>query len=91
MVLELPEVTWARDLRSPSNGGLVTGMRFGLFKPGLSRVVLDSAVPVRIVKAFTIHPTARGRPHRVVLDLARTTKNAFMQTYLRTYNASEAV
>ena len=41
VVLELPEVTWARDLRSPSNGGLVTGMRFGLFKPGLSRVVLD--------------------------------------------------
>ena len=83
VVLELPEVTWAHDLRSPSNGGLVTGMRFGLFKPGLSRVVLDSAVPVRIVKAFTIHPTARGRPHRVVLDLARTTKNAFMQTYLK--------
>ncbi|MEC8289457.1 MAG: N-acetylmuramoyl-L-alanine amidase, partial [Pseudomonadota bacterium] len=83
VVLELPEVTWSRDLRSPSNGGLVTGMRFGLFKPGLSRVVLDSAVPVRIVKAFTIHPTARGRPHRVVLDLARTTRNAFMQTYLK--------
>ena len=83
VVLELPEVTWARDLRSPSNGGLVTGMRFGLFKPGLSRVVLDSAVPVRIVKAFIIHPTARGRPHRVVLDLARTTKNAFMQTYFK--------
>ena len=83
VVLELPEVTWARDLRSPSNGGLVTGMRFGLFKPGLSRVVLDSAVPVRIVKAFTIHSTVRGRPHRVVLDLARTTKNAFMQTYLK--------
>ena len=83
VVLELPEVTWAPDLRSPPNGGLVTGMRFGLFKPGLSRVVLDFAVPVRIAKIFTIPPTARGQTHRVVLDIARTTKNAFMQTYLK--------
>ena len=35
-----------------------TGMRFGLFKPGSSRVVLDSAGPVKITKAFMVPPSA---------------------------------
>tara|TARA_Y100001970_G_scaffold293959_1_gene445083 strand:+ start:9182 stop:10132 length:951 start_codon:yes stop_codon:yes gene_type:complete len=58
-------------------------MRFGLFKPGLSRVVLDSKGPVRITKAFMIPPNAAGRPHRIVLDIKRVTENAFMAAYSR--------
>ena len=43
-------------MRNPPRGGLITGMRFGLFKPGLSRVVLDPAGPVKITKAFLVKP-----------------------------------
>lgn len=81
VVIDMSEVTWSPELRNPPEGGLVTGMRFGLFKPGSSRVVLDSAGPVKIAKAFMIPPASPGRPHRVVLDISRTTENAFMAAY----------
>ena len=81
VVVDMSEVTWSPKMRNPPRGELVTGMRFGLFKPGSSRVVLDSAGPVKISKAFMIPPSAPGRGYRVVLDIARTSQNAFMAAY----------
>ena len=37
-------------------------MRFGLFKPGLSRVVLDIAGPVKITKAFMVPRPLKAAP-----------------------------
>ncbi|HCH57164.1 MAG TPA: N-acetylmuramoyl-L-alanine amidase [Rhodospirillaceae bacterium] len=80
VVIDMSEVTWLPRMRNPPRGGLITGMRFGLFKPGLSRVVLDSAGPVKITKAFMVKP-APGRPYRVVLDISRDSETAFMTAY----------
>ena len=80
VVIDMSEVTWSPRMRNPTRGGLITGMRFGLFKPGLSRVVLDSAGPVKITKAFMVKP-APGRPYRVVLDISRDSETAFMTAY----------
>lgn len=83
VVIDMSEVTWSPKLRNPPKGGLVTGMRFGLFKPGSSRVVLDSIGPVRVAKAFVIPPSKSNRAHRIVLDIARTSKAAFLMAYKR--------
>ena len=72
VVVDMSEVTWSPEMRNPPSGGLVTGMRFGLFKPGSSRVVLDSAGPVRVAKAFIIPPSGRYRSYRLVVDIAKT-------------------
>ncbi|MGB0629547.1 MAG: N-acetylmuramoyl-L-alanine amidase [Alphaproteobacteria bacterium] len=81
VVVDMSEVTWSPEMRNPPRGGLITGMRFGLFKPGSSRVVLDSAGPVQVAKAFMIPPASPGRPYRVVLDISRTSESAFMAAY----------
>jgi N-acetylmuramoyl-L-alanine amidase len=83
VVVDLSEVTWSPGLRNPPKGGLVTGMRFGLFKPGSSRVVLDSAGPVRIAKAFMIPPSGKNQSYRLVVDIAKTSKQAFLMAYKR--------
>lgn len=83
VVLDMSEVTWSPKLRNPPKGGLITGMRFGLFKPGSSRVVLDSKGPVRIAKAFVIPPSGKNRSYRMVVDIAKTSRQAFLMSYKR--------
>jgi N-acetylmuramoyl-L-alanine amidase len=58
-------------------------MRFGLFRPGSSRVVLDSTGPVRVAKAFIIPPSGKNRSYRVVVDIAKTSRQAFLMSYKR--------
>lgn len=77
VVLDLPEIRF--DLPSGSGGegrGLVSGWRYGLFAPGRSRVVLDVVAPVKIDRAFVI-PSVEGQPARLVLDLVKTSREAF--------------
>lgn len=83
VVLDMTEVTWSSGLKNPPKGGLVTGMRFGLFKPGSSRVVLDSLGPVRVANAFMIPPSGKNRSYRLVLDIAKTSRQAFLMAYKR--------
>lgn len=83
VVLDMSEVTWSPKLRNPPKGGLVTGMRFGLFRPGSSRVVLDSIGPVRVAKAFIIPPSGKYRSYRLVVDIAKTSRQAFLMSYKR--------
>ena len=58
-------------------------MRFGLFRPGSSRVVLDSTGPVRVAKAFIIPPSGKYRSYRLVVDIAKTSRQAFLMSYKR--------
>jgi N-acetylmuramoyl-L-alanine amidase len=83
VVFDMSEVTWSPKLRNPPKGGLVTGMRFGLFRPGSSRVVLDSTGPVRVAKAFIIPPSGKYRSYRLVVDIAKTSRQAFLMSYKR--------
>ncbi len=78
VVIDLPELRWATPSGVPNEGGgLISAMRFGLFAPGTSRVVLDMAAPVRLKKVFVIPPQA-SYPYRFVIDLVRTSRAAFL-------------
>ncbi|MEC7489787.1 MAG: N-acetylmuramoyl-L-alanine amidase [Pseudomonadota bacterium] len=79
VIVDMTEVTWSRDIIHPPKRGLLVGMRFGLFKPGYSRIVIDAAGPVRVAKAFMIKPSGKQRLYRLVLDLAKTTRQAFVE------------
>ncbi len=80
LVIDFPELSFALTRDSMANGpvGLVQAMRFGLFEPGTSRVVLDLAGPARVKAAFVL-PPADGKPYRFVLDLEATDTASFAQ------------
>jgi N-acetylmuramoyl-L-alanine amidase len=48
--------------------GLVTGLRFGRLRAGVSRIVLDLTQPFRIRQVFEL-PPGGGRGHRIVTEL----------------------
>src|SRR5690606_20981359 len=41
IVIDLPEVDWRLRSETAAPGGRITGYRYGLFRPGQSRVVID--------------------------------------------------
>ncbi|MCZ6609269.1 MAG: hypothetical protein O7F75_09535 [Alphaproteobacteria bacterium] len=53
--------------------GLIEGIRFGLFQPGTSRMVLDMRAPVGIKKSFMLEP-ADGHGYRLVVDLEKVNR-----------------
>jgi len=57
-------------------GGLISAMRFGLFAPGTSRVVLDVSEPVRVKRVFLIVPE-EGYPYRFVVDMVPVSRQDF--------------
>jgi N-acetylmuramoyl-L-alanine amidase len=77
VVIDLPELEWRPDSGAlPSGAGMISAMRFGLFAPGTSRVVLDVSRPVLVKTVFTIPPGA-GQTHRLVVDIAPATPQQF--------------
>ncbi len=77
VVLDLPEVEWnLPGGRQPRVRGLITDLRFGLFAPGTSRVVLDVKRPVHLQKVFMI-PPRDGKPHRLVIDVEEVSREAY--------------
>ncbi len=78
VVIDLPEIGW----RLPGNvmartTGVIDKFRYGLFRTGLSRVVLDVKKPVKIKAVFML-PPAKGKRYRLVLDLASTTRAQYL-------------
>ncbi|WES30581.1 N-acetylmuramoyl-L-alanine amidase [Varunaivibrio sulfuroxidans] len=69
VVLDLPEVGWRLPAKPlPSGVGQLDKLRYGLFSPGVTRVVLDMKGPVRIKKTFLLKPK-NGHAYRLVMDL----------------------
>ena len=69
VVIDLPEIEWRLPGKTLSVGrGLVQQFRYGLFRPGVSRVVLDVSGPVAVKRSFMLQPTA-DFGHRLVIDL----------------------
>lgn len=58
--------------------GAVGAIRYGLFKPGNSRLVVDLSGPSKVKTAFVIDPMD-GFGYRFVLDLTPTSQDAFIQ------------
>lgn len=77
VVIDLPEVAWTVPAgRQPKARGLVTGLRFGLFTSGTSRIVLDVSRPTHLQKVFVI-PPRDGKPLRLVVDLEQVSRETY--------------
>jgi len=77
IVIDLPEFNWRVNPKdTPRGGGVIQAMRFGLFAPGTSRVVLDVGKPVLLDKVFVIPPDG-AKPYRFVLDARPVTRSAY--------------
>lgn len=78
VVIDLPEVGWRLPAEPlPQNVGLMERLRYGLFKRGNSRLVLDVGGAVQVVRAFRLAPGETPQ-HRLVIDLTATGRQAFM-------------
>jgi N-acetylmuramoyl-L-alanine amidase len=79
VVVDMPQVAFRLpDKIGEQSRGLVKAFRYGLIMQGGSRVVLDTAGPVKVEKAFVLDADA-GEPARLVIDLAATDRASFMR------------
>ncbi|HET9353496.1 MAG TPA: N-acetylmuramoyl-L-alanine amidase [Sphingomicrobium sp.] len=94
VVIDMSEVDWkVRSGTKLSGQGLVAGMRYGLFKAGTSRVVLDLMEPSEVARAEFVAP-ANGEPLRLLVDLrpvADTQFRAQLKNSTVSYSAIAAI
>ena len=80
VLIDLPDVTFNLE---PGSGektlGLIAEFRYGEVAPGRSRIVIDTAGPVLIEKSFIVEAKP-GQPARIVVDLVKTSEEAFLKT-----------
>ena len=88
VVIDLPEVDWRLAPVAEPPSRLISGYRFGLFRPGRSRIVIDVTRPVAIAKSFLLGPTGR-RGHRLVIDLKPVDRESFMAALRKAEPAAE--
>jgi N-acetylmuramoyl-L-alanine amidase len=78
IVVDFPEVAWRLDPAATQGPvGLVKGFRFGLFRPGRSRLVIDLGGPGAVANKFLLPPEG-ARRYRLVLDLKSTDRAAYL-------------
>ncbi len=81
VIIDIPDMNF--DL-PPGIGkkvrGLVSEYRYGILEPGKSRIVIDTTGPVLIEKTYLVEAQV-GQPARIVVDLVKTTEEAFVQSY----------
>lgn len=79
VVIDLAEVTWAQDKSAPVRAaGAVDGFRYGLFRPGTSRVVLDLSRPMAVSSAVYAPPDRSNAQWRLVIDLKPIERTSFL-------------
>src|SRR4051812_48371988 len=77
VVIDLSEVAWkVKEGKKLQGRGLVAALRYGLFKAGTSRIVLDLTGPAAVTDA-RILPAVGKQPARLALDLRPTDSAAF--------------
>lgn len=78
VVIDMPDISWqAPGSAQLRTGGLIAGLRFGRFRPGNARVVLDLRRPAKVAATYFL-PSVDGRGHRYVLDLTEVSEQAFV-------------
>ncbi len=77
VVVDMPEVEWKLGMPPrPSGYGSVKSYRYGVFRKGNSRMVIDLTRPVTVSDPLVI-PPANGFGYRVVIDLFPTGQGKF--------------
>jgi N-acetylmuramoyl-L-alanine amidase len=77
VVIDMPEVSWRLGAPPrPSGSGPVKSYRYGQFRAGNSRMVIDLNSPVTVSDSLVLPPSA-GFGYRVVIDLFPTTRPKF--------------
>jgi len=77
VILDMPEVAWRMGKPPvPTGSGLIKAYRYGVFRTGNSRMVIDLNRPARLAETLVIPPTA-GFGYRVVIDMFPATQTAF--------------
>jgi N-acetylmuramoyl-L-alanine amidase len=78
VVLDFPQVAWRAPMDGAlQRGGVVSGLRYGQFRPGTSRLVLDLAGPA-VVQGTSALPPSGEFGHRLLIDLAPADRPAFL-------------
>ena len=77
-VIDLPE-TKGDIPDEVQDKGLVSGVRFGSFKPGQGRIVVDLRGPVNVHKHFILPPSVAIENYRLVVDFEPATIATFRQ------------
>ena len=77
VVVDLPEVGWQLPARPlPGKQGVFSGLRYGLFRPGNSRIVFEFLHPVQVADAY-VTPGAGSTAFELVIDARRTSLESF--------------
>ena len=77
VVLDLPEVGWRLPARPlPQGIGLFKKVRYGLFKPGTTRVVIETTGPIALAEA-RYFPRESDKRYRLVVDIGATSATKF--------------
>ncbi len=77
VVIDMPSVRWHLDGPPlPTGNGVVRSYRYGAFRPGNSRFVIDLNQPVQVGEAMIL-PPEKGSGYRVVFDLFPSTQAKF--------------
>jgi N-acetylmuramoyl-L-alanine amidase len=76
-VIDASEIDWRLASETGQRGGLIEEVRYGLFQPGTSRVVVDLKQPAKVGNSF-IMPPSEGKAYRLVFDLVPIDHASFM-------------
>ena len=77
VVFDMPVVGWRLPAKPlPAQTGLFKAMRYGLYQPGQSRVVVETTGPVAVKSAFFLPPSGSDT-YRFVLDMVAVKDSYF--------------
>jgi len=80
VVIDMPAVQWHLDgAPRPTGNGAVKSYRYGLFRPGNSRFVIDLNKPMSVSEPRVLPPSG-GYGYRVVIDLFPTAPEQFARS-----------
>jgi len=84
VVIDLPELDWRLPAdQVPRGAGGIEDLRFGLFAPGTSRVVLDLAGPIKVDRVVVYPPNADAAGHRIAIDIRPVSRASFFASERR--------
>ena len=83
IVVDLPRTEFLVSMAQQEQVGVVKSFRFGLFKPEVSRLVVDLASPAVVARNFLLMPSDQ-KPYRLVLDFRSVSNEEFTVAAVKT-------